>query len=51
MSDNISWLQGWKDAKRTDGLPGRPCPYDAQLREKPMRQAIAAAMIGAPARA
>jgi endo-1,4-beta-xylanase len=51
MSDNISWLQGWKDAKRTDGLPGRPCPYDAQLRAKPMRQAVAAAMIAAPARA
>jgi endo-1,4-beta-xylanase len=50
MSDNISWLQGWKDAKRLDGLPGRPCPYDAQLRAKPMRQAIAAAMAAAPAR-
>jgi endo-1,4-beta-xylanase len=50
MSDNISWLQGWKDAKRLDGLPGRPCPYDGQLRAKPMRQAIAAAMAAAPAR-
>jgi endo-1,4-beta-xylanase len=51
MADNISWLQGWKDAKRQDGLPGRPCPYDAELKAKPMREAIAAAMAAAPARA
>ena len=51
MSDNISWLQTWDEAPRTDGLPMRPCPYDARLRAKPMRRAIADAIAAAPARA
>jgi endo-1,4-beta-xylanase len=51
MSDNISWLQNWKEAPRTDGLPMRPCPYDSELRAKPLREAIAAAMRAMPARA
>jgi endo-1,4-beta-xylanase len=41
LSDNYSWLQGrWP---RADGLAKRPTPYDAQLRAKPLREAIAAA--------
>lgn len=51
MADNISWLQTWDEAPRKDGQPMRPCPYDAQLRAKPMRQAIAEAINAAPARA
>jgi endo-1,4-beta-xylanase len=50
MSDNISWLQTWDEAPRTDKLPQRPTPFDAQLRAKPMRAAIAAALKAAPAR-
>jgi endo-1,4-beta-xylanase len=51
MSDNISWLQTWDEAPRTDGKPMRPCPFDAKLQAKPMRQAIADAINAAPARA
>jgi endo-1,4-beta-xylanase len=51
MSDDVSWLQTWKDAKRRDGLPSRPTPYDAQLRAKPMRSAIADVLKAMPARA
>ena len=50
MADNISWLQTWDEAPRTDKLAMRPCPYDAQLRAKPLREAIAAAIEGAPVR-
>ena len=50
MADHISWLQTWDEAPRTDKLPMRPCPYDAQLRAKPLRQAIADAMRSMPAR-
>lgn len=50
LSDDVSWLQTWKDAKRRDGLPSRPCPYDARLRAKPLRTAIADAMRSMPAR-
>ncbi len=50
MADHISWLQTWDEAPRTDKLPMRPCPYDAQLRAKPLRQAIADAMRAMPAR-
>ena len=51
MADHISWLQEWQEAPRTDGLPMRPCPYDSQLRAKPLREAIAAALRAMPARA
>jgi endo-1,4-beta-xylanase len=51
MADNISWLQTWDEAPRKDGQPMRPCPYDAHLQAKPMRQAIADAINAAPARA
>jgi endo-1,4-beta-xylanase len=51
MADDISWLQTWKEAPRKDGLPMRPCPYDARREPKPMRQAIAAAIAAAAPRA
>lgn len=51
LCDDLSWLQSWKEAPRTDGLAMRPCPYDGQLRAKPLREAIAAAMIAMPPRA
>ncbi|MFC0633126.1 endo-1,4-beta-xylanase [Brevundimonas balnearis] len=48
LSDSHTWLQGrWY---REDGLPKRPTPYDAQYRAKPLRQAIADALIAAPPR-
>jgi len=50
LSDNVSWLQEWKDAKRPDGLPQRPTPYDSRLRAKPMRAAIADVMRNIPMR-
>lgn len=50
MADHINWLQTWDEAPRADKLPMRPTPYDAQLRAKPMRRAIADAMRAMPAR-
>jgi endo-1,4-beta-xylanase len=51
MADHVSWLQTWKEAPRTDGLAMRPTPFDAQLRAKPLRTAIADAMRAMPQRA
>jgi endo-1,4-beta-xylanase len=51
MADHISWLQDWDEAPRTDGLKMRPCPYDGQLRAKPLRAAIADALRAMPQRA
>jgi endo-1,4-beta-xylanase len=45
MSDHYSWLQS--RTPRADGLPKRPCPYDAEFRAKPLRDAIAGALRGA----
>jgi endo-1,4-beta-xylanase len=45
MCDRYSWLQN--RTLRQDGLPKRPCPYDADFRPKPLRDAIAAALSGA----
>ena len=42
MTDRYSWLQG--RTPRADGLPKRPCPYDADFRPKPLRDAIAGAL-------
>lgn len=42
LADRYSWLQN--TSARQDGLPKRPLPYDAALREKPLRGAIAAAI-------
>lgn len=51
MADHISWLQTWHEAPRTDGLAMRPCPYDASLQAKPLRDAIADALRAMPVRA
>lgn len=48
LADHHSWLQG--TTPRPDGLPKRPTPYDAELRAKPMREAVAAAFRAAPER-
>ena len=45
MTDRFSWLQG--RTPRADGLPKRPCPYDADFRPKKLRGAIADALRGA----
>lgn len=51
MADHVSWLQTWKEARRADGLPSRPTPFDSELRAKPLRGAIAAALTSMPMRA
>ncbi|MEJ0060108.1 MAG: endo-1,4-beta-xylanase [Terricaulis sp.] len=48
LVDHYSWLQN--NSPRDDGLPKRPLPFDANYQPKPMREAIAAAFRGAPAR-
>ena len=48
LADPYSWMLTWWP--RADGLPKRPCPYDRELKAKPMRDAIAAALRAAPAR-
>ena len=48
MNDRQSWLQGrWP---RADGLAKRPTPYDANLRAKQLRDAMAAAFVAAAPR-
>jgi len=49
MSDRYSWLQHNK-TRREDGLPLRCCPYDADFKPHPMREAIAASLGGARSR-
>ena len=39
MSDGYSWHQSL--TPRADGLRKRPCPYDEEVRPKPMRTAVA----------
>jgi endo-1,4-beta-xylanase len=51
MADHLNWLQGWDEAPRTDGLKMRPTPFDAAMRAKPLRDAIAAAIVAMPPRA
>ena len=48
LADHHSWLQDFEP--RPDGQPRRPAPYDAQLRPKPLREAMAAALRAAPVR-
>lgn len=48
LSDRYSWLNDFRP--RTDGRRKRPCPFDGAFRAKPMRDAIAGALIAAPAR-
>ncbi|MET0268404.1 MAG: endo-1,4-beta-xylanase [Duganella sp.] len=50
MADHVSWLQQWPEARRADGLPQRPTPYDSELRAKPLRETIAYALKAMPAR-
>ncbi|MBV8503025.1 MAG: endo-1,4-beta-xylanase, partial [Paucibacter sp.] len=50
LTDNTSWLQTWRESQRADKLPVRPCPYDAELRAKPLREAVAAAIKAMPVR-
>ena len=48
LSDAHSWIPGFEP--RADHAARRPTPYDAQLRPKPMRAAIAEALAAARAR-
>ena len=48
MVDKYSWLQEF--VPRADGLPQRPAPYDDAFKPKALRQAMADAFRGAPAR-
>ena len=48
LSDRHSWLQDFDP--RADGMPKRVLPYDADLRPKPLRAAIADALRAMPAR-
>ncbi len=49
MVDKYSWLQGFMP--RTDDVEKRPTLYDSNYRPKAMREAVAAALRAAPARA
>jgi len=49
MADPYSWLQGFEP--RTDGQATRGCPYDADFKAKPIREAIAAAFAATASRA
>ena len=48
LADRHSWLQAWWP--RPDKLAKRPTPYDAELKPKPLREAVAAAFRAAPER-
>lgn len=48
LMDTHSWLQG--RSPRSDGLPKRPTPYDNHYLPKPLREAVAASLRGAPLR-
>jgi endo-1,4-beta-xylanase len=48
LMDPYSWLQN--QAPRPDGLPERPTLYDGAYSAKPLREAVAAALMAAPAR-
>jgi hypothetical protein len=32
MADDVSWLQGWDEAPRLDGVPMRPTPFDSKFK-------------------
>lgn len=44
LSDRYSWLRGFEP--RPDGAVARGCPYDMDLRPKPLRDAMIAALAG-----
>ncbi|WP_182422178.1 endo-1,4-beta-xylanase [Aureimonas sp. ME7] len=50
ISDRYSWMSDIAPYKRADGTRSRVLPYDDGYRRKPMWQAIADALDGAPAR-
>jgi endo-1,4-beta-xylanase len=45
LVDSFSWLQGF--GRRKDGQAVRGCPYDADYKAKPLREAVAQALIHA----
>lgn len=47
MVDRFNWLQQFGPSKRTDGLEVRGTLYDSQYRPKPLRDAIAQALVAA----
>jgi endo-1,4-beta-xylanase len=49
MCDSYSWLQSFQPL-RNDGLAKRSCPYDENFAPKPLRSAIASALLAAPIR-
>ena len=51
LSDRTSWMRRDPAGQRADGLPPRPLPYDTALTAKPMRAALAGALLGARMRA
>jgi endo-1,4-beta-xylanase len=54
LSDRHSWIvrkETHESKWRTDGLPSRPLPFDADLKPKPAFEAIAQAFAHAPQRA
>ena len=54
LSDRHSWIvrkETHESKWRTDGLPSRPLPFDADLKPKPAFEAIAQAFVHAPQRA
>jgi endo-1,4-beta-xylanase len=50
LTDKYSWLRGDQWWPRKDGVAKRPCPFDADCRPKPLRDAIADAFRNAPSR-
>ena len=50
LADRYTYENTDRAFARDDGLPSRPLPFDADLRAKPMRDAIARAFAGAPDR-
>jgi endo-1,4-beta-xylanase len=48
LSDKYTWLQG--RARRADGLPKRPTPFDDHFEAKPLFREMAAAFRAAPTR-
>ena len=49
MVDRFNWLQNFETAERDDGLEVRATPYDSNYDPKPMRNAIADALVQAAA--
>lgn len=50
ISDRYTWMNDSRFARREDGLPVRPHPYDSEFRPKPAWHAIAGALRAAPPR-